>query len=403
MRHRISLAKFGVCAALAAVAALLPSSLEAQSNEVGSVLKRMIPEAVGFAEGENEALRGLISAQSTTFPVGSSAGGFTWTFDRQLGMPTRRSRTFGPMFAERPLTTGRHRLNISLAFQRTQWKSLAGFQLDEGLPFITDDFYESERIEQRGIVHLTTEQAVVNASFGVLENLDIGVIVPYLRQTVSGEQRRFCTDVFSSRSFCDIKESHAGESSGIGDVTLRGKFVFPSRQVEFATAVDVRLPTGDEMNLLGAGRVQTTVMALGGGRTGRIAPHFNIGYTFGGGGLPDPGSFRFEQGDFRPSDEFKYTVGAEFFASGNVTLAADIVGRTMFNAPNPYFGARSFGGYATSGLRISRDTLNLLLGAVSAKFMVANSWLLTTAVAFPLNSNGLKPGLTPVIGFERAF
>jgi hypothetical protein len=45
----------------------------------------------------------------------------------------------------------------------------------------------------------------------------------------------------------------------------------------------------------------------------------------------------------------------------------------------------------------------LLLGAVSAKFMVANSWLLTAAVAFPLNSNGLRPGITPVIGFERAF
>jgi hypothetical protein len=29
--------------------------------------------------------------------------------------------------------------------------------------------------------------------------------------------------------------------------------------------------------------------------------------------------------------------------------------------------------------------------------------LLNMSVAFPLNSAGLKPGLTPVIGLERAF
>ena len=400
---RGNLTKFGVSAAVAVLALLWPERAPAQTAGAGGALRSLIPEASGFFEGDNEALRGLFRAQSTTFPVGSSAGGFTWTFDSQLGMPTRRSRTFGPVFAERPLTTGRHRLNVSFAFQRTEWKSVAGFRLDEGLPFSRDDFFEGERIEQSGIIRLTTEQMVANASFGVLDNLDVGVIVPYVRQTVSGEQRMVCTDLFSGRRFCDDATAYAGESSGIGDVTVRGKYVFPTRGFDLATAVDVRLPTGDERNLLGAGNVQTTAMFLGSGRTGRMAPHFNIGYTFGGGGLAEIGEFRIEQGDFRPSDEFKYIVGAEFFVSGSITVAGDIVGRTMFNAPVPFFAARTSPGFVVSGLRISRDTLNLLVGAASAKFMIANSWLLTTAVAFPLNSNGLKPGLTPVIGFERAF
>ena len=77
--------------------------------------------------------------------------------------------------------------------------------------------------------------------------------------------------------------------------------------------------------------------------------------------------------------------------------------RRSTHAPLPYFAASSSAGYTVSGLRISRSTLNLLVGAVSAKFMIANSWLLTAAIAFPLNRNGLNPGITPVIGFERAF
>lgn len=402
MNRRKRPALVTVTPALVLVAVLSPGVAAAQSTGAGAAMRGLLAESSGFFEGDNEALRGLFRSQSTTFPVGSSAGGFSWAFDTTLGVPTRRSRTFGPMFAERPLTTGRFRLNVSLAFQRTTWKSVAGFSLEKGLPFSVDDFSEAERIEKRSIIRLSTEQTIANASFGLSDRIDVGVIVPYVRQTVSGEQRMLCTSLPSGRPFCDFSDPRAGASSGLGDVTVRGKFLLPVKRLDLAAAVDVRLPTGDEDNLLGAGRTQTTAMLAGGGKSGRMAPHFNIGYTFGGGGLPDVVG-RFEQGDFRPSDEFKYTIGTEFMVSGPVTVAGDIIGRTMFHAPLPFFDARPSGAFVTSGLRISRSTLNLLIGAVSAKFMVANSWLLTAAVAFPLNSNGLRPGVTPVFGFERAF
>ena len=45
----------------------------------------------------------------------------------------------------------------------------------------------------------------------------------------------------------------------------------------------------------------------------------------------------------------------------------------------------------------------MLLGAVGAKVSVGGAWLLTGTVLFPLNDNGIKPAVTPVIGFERAF
>ena len=59
-------------------------------------------------------LYGLLLGETTTFPIGSSAGGFTWTFDSNLRVPIRRSMSFGPMFTDRPFTTGRGKLNVGM-------------------------------------------------------------------------------------------------------------------------------------------------------------------------------------------------------------------------------------------------------------------------------------------------
>jgi hypothetical protein len=44
-------------------------------------------------------LNSLIAAQVSSFPLASSAGGFSWAFDSALGTLTRVSDSFGPVFA----------------------------------------------------------------------------------------------------------------------------------------------------------------------------------------------------------------------------------------------------------------------------------------------------------------
>lgn len=53
----------------------------------------------------------LLLAQLSSFPLGSSTGGFTYTFDASLGTFRRGSASFGPAFAERALTIGKGRLS----------------------------------------------------------------------------------------------------------------------------------------------------------------------------------------------------------------------------------------------------------------------------------------------------
>src|SRR5690348_13255361 len=55
-------------------------------------------------------INNLLGDQLSSFPLGSSAGGFTWTFEPKSSTFSRSSDSFGPIFSERAITIGRHRL-----------------------------------------------------------------------------------------------------------------------------------------------------------------------------------------------------------------------------------------------------------------------------------------------------
>ena len=77
-------------------------------------------------------INNLFAAQLSSFPLGSSAGGFTWTFQPVTGTFTRASDSFGPIFTERALTIGRNRLNVGVNYQRATFDHLDGKKLTGG-------------------------------------------------------------------------------------------------------------------------------------------------------------------------------------------------------------------------------------------------------------------------------
>jgi hypothetical protein len=348
-----------------------------------------------FFEDQTEAIINLFQTQTTTFPLGSSAGGFTWTFDPQLGVATRRSQSFGPLFAERPLTNGRGKVNVSLVYQYTDWKELAGQDLNSGgLSYEFNDGTFKDVFSSS--LELTTARTIVSATFGLHDRVDVGVQVPFGFTDVSGTSRFTTTRVSNGQVIFDDSVSTSGSSSGIGDVIVRGKVGLPTMgSLDLAAGVDLRLPTGDEENLLGTGKVSTKVMAIGQITVDRLAPHFNVGYTFAGSGVTDVDGELVSE----PSDEFDYNFGVDIAATPRVTVVGDVIGRWLKSAAIVSPVTDQFGTFYT----VAPGRVNLLLGTVGAKVQLGGMWLITGAVAFPLNSNGVKPGLTPVIGFERAF
>ena len=81
------------------------------------------------------ALNGALVTQLSTFPLGSSSGGFTYSTDAKTGIPQRNSTNFGPAFAERALTNGKGRWSAGFSFQHVEFDRFEGQGLDGGVRF----------------------------------------------------------------------------------------------------------------------------------------------------------------------------------------------------------------------------------------------------------------------------
>lgn len=393
------------------LAGLLPAA-DVRAQTAGEALRRVLFKAENstgaLSENSSSALYGLLLGETTTFPTGSSAGGFTWTFSPDLRVPVRRSRSFGPMFAERPFTIGRGKLNIGAAFQHTRFSSVGGQPLTELESSVSyrngDEIYRNS-----SSLDVTLDRTILSGTYGLLDKVDLGVIVPLGSARVSGFSANY--QLYQGVESSDRTDSE-GSSFGIGDVLVRTKVaLMASDRFDAAAAVDVRLPTGDPEKLLGTGSTQAKAFFIAGWKAGSVNPHVNVGYTFGGQGMKFGADNRWE-GSFgdpelirrEPSQEFNYAGGVDIAATPRVTLAADVIGRVVRDSA----GMREFDSGAENPdrvifLEVTPGNVHIVLGAVGTKISIGGLWLVTGTVLFPLNDNGIKPSVTPVIGFERAF
>ncbi len=436
-------------AVLTGVLCFVGSAAQAQDAgaavTAGEALRSLLSYHIS-SDDDFQAILHVIQRQVTTFPIGSSSGGFTYTFDRRLGLPVRRTQSFGSVFADRPLTLGRHSMNVRVSTQHTSFRSLGGQSLKDGIVTETlsiPSFASMQAFDdpdQHAIVEsytttmtFTTRRTLFGVSYGVTDRLEVGAIVPYGETEVSGELQTLAYDYTandvaepSCSPYC-VDGPVRGHSSGIGDVVAHAKYLFLSRgALDLAAAGEVRLATGDADKLLGLGSTATKLALVGSVAQGPLTHHFQFGYTVVPGSSkpfdpladligdatdapvldidvpnfePDPGIEAKLATLRRQPDEINYAIGADIAVKPSVTVSGDLIGRSLLKAGTITRNSSIL--YDT--LFVDSGTVNLLLGAVSGKFLVARSWLLTTSVAFPMTNAGFRPGLTTVIGFERAF
>ena len=292
----------------------------------------------------------------STYPLGSPSGGFTYTIDPALGTLTRSSDSFGPSFAERALTIGRGKVSTGFGYQHAVYDTLEGLNLRGGdikfyIPHadccsrgsgpapvpdgsrLTPPF-EGDLIEATLGLELLSDTSVVFATYGVSDRFDIGVAVPFVRVELDASIRarieRLSTaqdptvHAFDGPNHDEQTFRRSGVAAGLGDIVIRAKYAFnPASTASLGVGFETRLPTGDEANLLGTGGVQAKIFGIVSMNRTRLAPHANVGYTFSSeGGLP---------GVTLP-DEFGATVGFDLVVSPAMTMAFDVLGRTLRDA-----------------------------------------------------------------------
>ncbi len=393
-----------------------------------------IDEGARLSEVGNAINQSLVT-QLSTFPLASPSGGFTFTYDSTLGTFTRNSESFGSLFAERALTNGKGRWSIGFSYQSAQWDSIDNLDFDGDLAFqlthedtnrdttTQDFFFEGDIIQATTLLSLESTTSVLFVNYGVTDNVEVSVAIPYLDVDLSATARldieRLATGATSPIHSWDGSgrtqevRSDSASSSGIGDVVLRSKWKFTGGpRGGWAAAIDLRLPTGDERDLLGTGATQAKLFIIGSKEYGTFSPHVNLGYTFSSGGNDFVESF---------PDELNYTLGFDWAATPRFTLAADLLGRTLFDAVRLVSSDDDFlfctqpgqGPFCTAGATttvqrpvVDAETgdLNLLLGSLGVRFNPVGNLLISLNGLYSLSDDGLQDNdIIPVVALEYTF
>ena len=270
---------------------------------------------IAGSEAAGETLARAIALEVATAPYGSSSGGFTFTLNPITRVYSRRSGTFGPAFSERALTIGKGELSVGFNYLHRSYSELDGLPLDG---FDVFRFHggtlpvTSSRLE----LEVTTDTFAGFASYGVSDNLDVGVLVPYVWLSVEGVSRIYgVSNDELQRVFLDAP------AGGVGDVALFGKYRFwtlepPSGASEevrggLAGTVTLRLPTGSEDDLVGLGVTRTAFSLVGSTTIGRVSPHINLGYEYWSNGFDIPTDFQ-GLSTVAAKDQFQYSAGFEY-------------------------------------------------------------------------------------------
>jgi hypothetical protein len=364
--------------------------------------------------------------QLSTFPVVSSAGGFAYTFDPTLGTFSRASDSFGPFYTERALTVGRGRWSLGLSHQQARYDTLDDIPLRSGaLEFQLlhqdeegtgrlDPFFEGDLINVNTAIDLKSRTTVLFANYGISDRFDLGVAVPFVDVDLWA-QATLTIDRLATQGLPGLHRFHdgsdqmvftdSGSASGVGDVLLRGKYRFFERGATgMALGLDLRLPTGDEDDLLGTGVTQGKLFLIGSGQWGRVSPHVNLGYATASGSSRVVGDL---------PDELTYNLALDLAAHPRATLAFELIGRTLLDATQARSGLETFQFRRQDGsiqfadrnvVRLEENDLSLLLGSVGVKFNPAANLLVTAGALWSLSSDGLvDDDVIFVVGLDYSF
>jgi hypothetical protein len=195
-----------------------------------------------------------------------------------------------------------------------------------------------------------------------------------------------------------------GDASGFGDILIRVKSTVARRpRSAFAIAADVRLPTGDEMNLLGSGAAAIQPYGVWSATYGKVSPHVNIGYRWSGDSVLAGNPATGESAHF--PDQFNFAGGAEVSVNDRLTVVFDLLGTYVIDAQrlrpqtfNALDGRSTF-----DNIGFVRESFSMVNGAIGFKADLIQRLLLQFNLLFKVDEHGLRDKVTPLVGLEYTF
>jgi hypothetical protein len=370
-----------------------------------------------LAEGNDAVIAFLTDAigdATASVPLSATSSGAT--FSVIGGVPVRTSISAGPIFGERTQTLGRGRFFVGASVTGIEFTSLNGiplrdlalnFKHEDGSPLDTlgNPEFENDYMALDLGVSLNILVGTVALTAGLTDFIDVGVAVPLVRTQVSGRTEaqilpfgstaihRFGGD--AADPVLRATASTEGSATGIGDIAGRVKFnLGQSSRMGAALLAEIRLPTGDEEDLLGSGSTQFRALGLYSAQFGTLSPHVNIGYV--------------ARGDSRTqNDAVLVGLSVDNLLSDWATLAAGFeselqVGENKFALPADIEFDEPFQ-RTIPATNVPNKGGDLLRASLGAKFTVRGGTVLVVNALMPLRDVGLQPDFIWTVGLDFPF
>jgi len=409
-----------------------------------------------------------IARESALLPLASPSSGITFTWNPAAKAFTSSTDSFGPILGERAETIGKYRVFLGFDYQFFDFKKLDGMSL-KSLPVVlpqpddTTTFFKNggtgpvcsatapstsndpssflqcgyirDVIKTVNNVDLKIHQFTTFITFGLTNRIDVSVAIPIenVRMGVTSNATIVHNDsptrffhAFAPRSDCPAfclqqTFSNFGTASGIGDITLRVKgTAWKGERAALGLGVDVRVPTGQQLDFLGAGAAGVRPFVVWSYRS-RISPHALTGYEVNGSSVVG-GSLTTGTKDRLPS-QLTYSVGADVWLTKWITGAFDIVGQQVFQAKSAAITTIQDVGQCQDSLSFKCDpnvtplptpntynvitqttrTYNISNASVGVKIKPFSNLLITGNVLVKLNDGGLRSNFVPLVGLSYTF
>src|SRR5262249_23717122 len=249
-------------------------------------------------------------------------------------------------------------------------------------------------------LNLDLDIAVTNiyATYGVTDQLDVGVVVPLVSARLHGSS--FAQIIpfggpTAAHFFARTPEPPGlsasrdvdGSAFGLGDVAVRSKLkIHESDRSRVALVGEARFATGSADDMLGAGAFSARAFAVISGAVDNFSAHANVGYAFHAG-----------SGTTKVNDAVIATAGFDDLIAPRVTLAADLVselqvGRSNLQLPGPVtYDAPFHRVIQPTTIPDMRD--DLVNGSFGFKFQVPNGFTLVANALVPVNRGGIRPNI----------
>ena len=332
-----------------------------------------------------DSLNSSLAASVNTLSPSVAVGGFA--FDVERGVPLAVSENLGPLLAERAETIGKGRLNIAATYTRVSYSKFQGTPLTNlSVDFAHEDLAGVNQPFENDLIHLNLNTSINQnilaffGTYGLTDRWDVAMVVPLEHVSMAVTSDASVIDRGGGLNFHHFGATSSPQhlrvtdsASGLGDILLRTKYNFMrhnNRAPDLALVGQLRLPTGDENELLGTGDTSAMLLLVASKPMGRITPHVNLGYEA-------------TTGDSQ-ENALHYVFGFDARIHPRLIAALEVLGL-----------------YRPRGSAIGDHIVDFAAGI---KWNVFGDFLLSANVQVPLNkSEGLRADYIWSVGAEYTF